>query len=159
LKLNDLDGTPIDPAVLKNKIVVLHFWEYDNDVLTAPYGQVGYLDFLHRKRGKLGVAVIGVAVNPGFRDEQTRARPARSAKNLASFMNLAYPIAADDGSLLKAIGDPRPFGAPLPLWIVVGPDGLIRTYKSGLYEIEANKGLDELDRTVIELIRDRSKTE
>ncbi len=155
LVLNDLDGQPIDPAAIKNKVVVLHFWDYDNDQLATPYGQVGYLDHLHRQRGKLGVDVIGVAVNPRFADETQRATAGRSTKKLISFMNLTYPVVADDGTLLRAIGDPRSLGARLPLWVVIGPDGVVRTYKSGLYELKANEGLKELDATVVELAKTR----
>lgn len=151
LYLRDIDGKPIDPASLKGKVVVLHFWEYDNDSLTAPYGQVGYLDFLNRRRAKDGVAVVGVAVNPAFGNPETRARAARSAKNLATFMNLGYTIVADDGGLLRAFGDPRPLGAGLPLWVVIGADGQIRAHKDGLYALKQNEGLSELDALVSDL--------
>jgi hypothetical protein len=149
--LKGLDEKPIDPASLKGKVVLLHFWEYDNDSLAAPYGQVGYLDFLHRRRAKDGVAIVGVAVNPAFGNPETRARAARSAKNLAGFMNLGYPIAADDGTLLRAFGDPRPLGAGLPLWVVIDADGRIRAYKAGLYDLKQNEGLSELDALVSDL--------
>ena len=153
LNLKSLSDEAIDPASLADKVVVLHFWDYDNEQLTMPYGQVGYLDHLSRQRSKDRVAVIGVAVDPRFGDAKTRAAATRSARKLVEFMNLTYPVASDDGSLLKAIGDPRSIGARLPLWIVVGRDGIIREYKSGLYELKANEGLKELDAKVIELAK------
>lgn len=155
LELKGLDGKPIDPATFKDKVVILHFWEYDNGTLAAPYGQVGYLDFLSRKRAKAGIAVTGVAVNPAFGDPEARGRAGRGAKNLAAFMNLGFPIAADDGTLLRAFGDPRPIGAALPLWVVIGPDGVVKSYKAGLYDIEPNEGLKELDAEVVHLLRER----
>ncbi|HEX6985381.1 MAG TPA: hypothetical protein VF170_08385, partial [Planctomycetaceae bacterium] len=135
------------------------FWDYDHEDLAAPYGQVGYLDFLHRKRGKLGVAVVGVAVDPAFGDPDARGKAARSARSLAEFMNLDYPLAADDGTLLHAFGDPRPLGARLPLWVVIDADGVVRSYRAGLYEMEPNEGLKELDAIVVDLIRRRRPNE
>ncbi len=38
---------------------------------------------------------------------------------------------------------------------MIGPDGVVRTYKSGLYELKANEGLKELDATVVELAKTR----
>jgi len=153
LELKSLDGAAIDPETLKDSVVVLHFWDYDNAQLTTPYGQVGYLDHLYRQRTKDGVAVIGVAVDPRFGDSKTRAAATRSTKKLVEFMNLTYPVTSDDGTLLKSIGDPRSLGARLPLWVVIGRDGTIREYKSGLYELNANEGLKELDAKVVELAK------
>jgi alkyl hydroperoxide reductase subunit AhpC len=155
LDLKNLAGEPIDPASLKNKVLVLHFWDYDHSQLATPYGQVGYLDHLYRQREKLGVEVIGVAVDPRFGDPKQRAAALRSAKSLVSFMNLTYPVTTDDGTLLKAIGDPRSLGARLPLWVVIGPDGVVRSYKSGLYELKSNEGLKELDALVTDLAKMR----
>ena len=157
LKLVDLDEQPISETLPDDAVIVLHFWDYDHGKLAAPYGQVGYLDFLHRQRGRPGVAVIGVAVNDAFGDPKTRRAAVRSAKNLIEFMNLDYPVATDDGTLLKAIGDPRPLGASLPLWVVIDRDRVIRTYKAGLYELEANTGLVELEAAVTKLTGDRDE--
>lgn len=151
-ELVDIDGRRIDISKLKDKVVVLHFWEYDHDLIAAPYGQVGFLDFLHRKRSKSDVAVVGVAVNGAFSDPGTRAKPARSAKTLAGFMNLGFPLASDDGTLLESFGDPRPLGAGLPLWVVIDQDGIVRAYKSGLYDAGANEGLKELDSLIVKLL-------
>lgn len=160
LELNDLDGQPLDADLLKDKIVVLHFWDYDRDMLEAPYGQVGYLDFLHRRRSPEGIAVIGVATNPAFGNADGRRKAARSARDLADFMNLGYPLASDDGSLLARFGDPRPLGAPLPLWVVVDGKGVVRIFKSGLYEVRPNDGLKELDTGVTNLLqKEKSQAE
>lgn len=43
-------------------MVVLHFWTYRDAPLEEPYGQVGYLDFLYRKRSD-AATVIGVHVD------------------------------------------------------------------------------------------------
>ena len=42
---------------------MLHFWEYRDQPLKEPYGQVGYLEFLFQKRKEEGVKVYGVAVD------------------------------------------------------------------------------------------------
>lgn len=153
LEMQSVRGEAVDAAKLKDKVVVLHFWDYDNDQLATPYGQVGYLDHLYRQRAKDGVEVIGVAVDPRFGDAKTRAAATRSATRLVEFMNLTYPVAGDDGSLLRSVGDPRSLEARLPLWVVIGRDGIIREYKSGLYELKANEGLKELDAKVVELTK------
>ena len=64
LELTGLDGKPIelDPA----KPVLLHFWDYRGDKLEEPYGQVGYISFLQGKREKLGMQIVGVAVDKGL---------------------------------------------------------------------------------------------
>ena len=63
-------------------------------------------------------------------------------------MNLSYPILLDDGTLLKRLGDPRPAGSKLPLFVVVGKDGKIAEYHAGQYDVKANEGLAELDAAV-----------
>ena len=152
LKLTGPDGRPFDLAPLRGKVVVLHLWEYDPDAMAAPYGQVGYLDFLSRKRADDGVAMLGVAVGaPGATTEKTRLASGR----LAAMMNLSYPVTADDGTGLAALGDPRKFDQPLPLWVVVDAAGTVREYKAGLFETRPNRGLEDLDRQVEELVKER----
>ena len=145
LELRDLDGKAIDAKLLDGRVVVLHFWDYDRDALEAPYGQIGYLDFLQRRRAADGVVVIGVAVNRAFAKPESRHRAARSAKKLREFMNIDYPLAGDDGTLIGGFGDPRPLGIRLPLWVVFDSNGIVRVFKSGLYDVEPNDGLKELD--------------
>ncbi len=152
-KLQTTDGKTISLQDLKGKIVVLHFWEYRHEPLKEPYGQVGYLDFLYHRRRKLGVEIIGVAVNQSLSDPATAGRGRSSARKLREFMNLSFPVAVDDGSVLKAFGDPREFGAKLPLFVVLDRDGRIVHYHVGFYRIDPDKGLQELDGVLVELIR------
>lgn len=153
--LDDLSGKPVHSKDLTNQIVVLHFWKYHDNPLTEPYGQVAYLDFLHNKRGKLGVSVLGIAVDPRTdkADELNLAK--RDFRKFRDFMNLSYPIALNSGTLLKTLGDPREVQADLPLWVVIDHHGKVVHYKSGYYEIHPDKGLEELDEIVIPLIRQR----
>lgn len=153
LDLNGLDGKPIEKTLLEGKVVILHFWEYDRTTLEPPYGQVGYLDFLHRRRAEENVSVIGVATNPAFGNAETRGKAIRSAQSLVEFMNLGYPVVADDGALLRRFGDPRPLGARLPLWVIIDADGVVRGFNSGLYDVQPNDGLKELDANVVELAK------
>ena len=155
LRLIGTDRKPLDPELLADKILVLHFWDYHEEPLLEPYGQVGYLDFLYGKRKKLGVQVVGVAVDERFGKPDQFATAARAAGKLKSFMNLAYPIATDDGSLLAKFGDPRDVGAKLPLWVVITPDGKVAHYQSGLYPVHPDEGLKPLDEVLIPLIRQR----
>lgn len=81
---------------------------------------------------------------------------------MIEFMNLTYPVAYDDGSLLRAVGDPRDTNGRLPLWIVLSAEGRVLHYHAGYYEIDPAKGLQELDGVLTSLIRDadsRSKAE
>ncbi len=151
--LKTLKGETIESDSLRGKIVLLHFWKYDGDKLEEPYGQVGYLDFLNSRRRKLGVQIIGVATNPRLGDDETSAIALRSVKKLRDFMNLSYPIALDDGALLRKFGDPTRAGAKLPLWVVIDPDGKIVAYDVGFYAIKPDEGLRQLDEKLVELIR------
>ena len=147
-KLTDLSGKEVTQDLLKDKVTVLHFWSYRDTPLEEPYGQVGYLDFLLRKRGDAGVQVFGVHVDEKLAEEGTRRASASSARKLKAFMNLSYGILLDDGALLKQIGDPRPAGGKLPLFVVVGRDGKVVEYHSGLYNVKPEQGLAELDAVV-----------
>ena len=56
--------------------------------------------------------------------------------------------------------EPRPAGAKLPLWVVITPDGKVSHYSVGLYKVNVDEGLKELDELVIKAIRDsRHKAE
>jgi hypothetical protein len=158
--LPTLAGAQLDSATLKGKITVLHFWEYQGEPLEEPYGQVGYLDFLLNRRGRLGVNAVGVAVNEGFANPETLAAAKRSVRKLRDFMNLGYPIALDGGTLIKKLGDPRQLDASLPLWVVVGPDGRIADYHVGVFPINPDEGLRDLDAVIVRLLRlQRSEAE
>jgi hypothetical protein len=79
---------------------------------------------------------------------QSRRTAAASARKLKAFMNLSYAILMDDGSLLKKLGDPRPVGSKLPLFVVIGRDGQVIEYHAGLYDVRPEQGLAELDAVV-----------
>lgn len=152
VKLRDLAGQPLDPATWAGKVMILHFWEYRDSPLEEPYGQVGYLDFLSRRRQAGGVVVLGVHVDPQAGEAGPRPASLAATRRLKNFMNLSYPVVVDDGSLLRQVGDPRPAGAALPLFVVVGRDGKVAEYHAGLYEVQANEGLAELDALVAKLL-------
>ena len=149
------DKAAVPPESFKDKITVLHFWEYQAEPLVEPYGQVGYLDFLYSKRRKLGVQVFGVAVDGRIAETGSATAAVKSIQKLKSFMNLAYPIAVDDGKLLARFGDPTRHGAKLPLWVVIGPDGNVAHFHAGFYKINPDEGLQELDELLVKLIREQ----
>lgn len=152
--LTSLDGKPIAADAYRGKTLVLHLWEYRDEPLDEPYGQIGYLDFLLNRHGQQGIVVYGVSVDRRLRDPSTAAQARRSAGKLKTFMNLGYEIAADhDGALLKAFGDPTQFDEPLPLWIVIGPDGKVAHFRTGFYDVDRERGLKELDDVVSKLAR------
>lgn len=153
--LEDLSRKTIDSKELAGDITVLHFWKYHDNPLTEPYGQVAYLDFLHNKRKKLGVHAIGIAVDPRLEKANEAKQAQRDFRKFRDFMNLSYPIALNSGTLLEKLGDPREVQAALPLWVVIDHHGKVVHYKSGYYEINPDKGLEELDNVVIPLIRQR----
>jgi alkyl hydroperoxide reductase subunit AhpC len=143
----------LDQDALAGHITVLHFWDYRDEPLKEPYGQVGYLEFLHNRRKADGVRVYGVAVDGRLKSEQTRRAAMNSVRKLTSFMNLTYPVLLDDGTLLKQFGDPRLLGAALPLVVVIGPDGKIAHYHVGFYQVDRQDGLKELDEAVTALLK------
>ncbi len=147
LKLTDLAGKQLTAADWKDKVLVLHFWEYRDAPLEEPYGQVGYLDFASRKHAEKAV-FIGVHVDDRLATEDTRRSAISSARRLKAFMNLSYPIALDEGTLIKQFGDPRSAGGKLPLFIVIDRAGKISTYHAGLYDIKPEQGLKELEAAI-----------
>ncbi len=143
-----LADTPVDLSHLRGKVTVLHFWDYRDEPLSEPYGQVGYLEFLYGRRQPQGVQVWGVAVNGSLGEPDQRRAAVRSVAKLKTFMNLSYPILLDPGPLVAQFGDPRPAGGALPLFVVIGPDLKIVHYRVGCYPVDANAGLVELDAAV-----------
>jgi len=150
-----LRGDPLESSALANKVTVLHFWEYRDAPLEEPYGQIGFLDFLHRKRGGAGVQVIGVAVDDQAGDADVKRRVIQSASRLKSFMNLSYPVHVDDGTVLKSLGDPRVAGGKLPLFVVIGKDGKVVEYHAGLFEVQRDRGLEALDQVINKALESR----
>jgi peroxiredoxin len=146
------DADELSLAALKGQVTVLHFWEYRDEPLKEPYGQVGYLDFMYHRRKANGLQVFGVAVDGRLAEEKTRAAAERSVKKLKAFMNLSYPLILDSGGLVKQFGDPRVIGASLPLFVVIGPDQKIIHYHVGHYEVHQDQGLKELDEAVLKAL-------
>lgn len=140
-----VSGDSLTSQSLKGRTVVLHFWDYRDAPLAEPYGQTGYLEFLFNRRREQNLQVVGVSTNADLQSTENLNRGRRAARKIAEFMNLTYPIAYDDGSLLKTLGDPRDQRGQLPLWVVISPDGRILHYYAGFYEIDAAQGLKELD--------------
>lgn len=150
--LSALDGKPIATELYQGKTLVLHFWDYQDEPLEEPYGQIGYLDFLTNRHSAEKLQVYGVAVDRRLRNPATAPQATRSVRRLKSFMNLGYEITADrDGKLLKAFGDPTQYDAALPLWVVIAPDGKIVHYRTGFYKVDREVGLAEIDAIVSEL--------
>lgn len=147
--LKDLAGKEWNSKDLAGKVVVLHFWEYRDVPLEEPYGQVGYVDFLQR-RLKDQAVVLGVHVDKRLEFEDTARAAASTAKKLRDFMRLGYPILLDDGKFLKQAGDPRPLGGELPLYVVIGKDGKVVEHHPGMYAVQRERGLEELEKIVLE---------
>jgi peroxiredoxin len=141
-------GEALSLADLTGHVTVLHFWDYRDEPLKEPYGQVGYLDFMYQRRKDTGLRVYGVAVDGRLADEKSRGAAERSVRKLKSFMNLSYPVLFDPGAVLKQFGDPRLVGASLPLFVVISPDAKILHYHVGHYDVHQDQGLKELDEII-----------
>jgi len=152
-ELKNIAGGTVSSDVLKDHVTVLHFWEYRDAPLKQPYGQTGFLDYLYRQRKADGVQVIGVSADPRLADPATAGAALRSTRKFQQFMNLSYPVLLDDGTLIKKLGDPRPAGASLPLFVVIDAKGKVVHYQAGMYEVQRNRGLEELDREVTKALR------
>ncbi len=150
--LADVAGKSVTQEMLSGKVTVLHFWPYRDTPLEEPYGQVGYLDFLARKRAKDPLQVIGVTVDERAADESQRRSVAAAARKFRDFMNLGYPIVLDDGTFLQRFGDPRNAGGKLPVFVVIGKDGKVAEYRAGLYDVTPQEGLAELDKVIGKLL-------
>ncbi|MFK7819818.1 MAG: TlpA disulfide reductase family protein [Planctomycetaceae bacterium] len=148
-----LDGKPFEPKSLAEKVVVLHIWQYRAEPLAEPYGQVAYLDFMKDKFKNQPVQVIGINVDSRFSDKTLTRTANRSARKLVEFMNLSYPVIGNDGSILKATGDPRAADAKLPLWIVLDKSQRVRLWKAGYFKVDARRGLQDLEKTIRELLK------
>lgn len=148
LTFRNAKGEEVELSSLGKGVVVLHFWEYRDSPLRPPYGQVGFLDFVSRKQDRNKVQVVGVVVHQPTESPTTRQAIVRSARKLNQFMNLSYPLVYDDGSALRTIGDPRPLGVSLPLYVVVDAHGSITAVHAGLYATDPNVGLRELEQDI-----------
>jgi hypothetical protein len=155
--LKGLAGEVLGQGDLGGHVTVLHFWDYRDEPLKEPYGQVGYLDFMAHRRQSGALQVYGVAVDGRLADDKTRGAAERSVRKLKEFMNLSYPVLLDAGSVIKQFGDPRLLGANLPLFVVIGPDGKILHYHVGTYEVHQDQGLKELDQVVARALEEKEK--
>lgn len=145
-------GETLREQDLAGQVTLLHFWEYRDEPLREPYGQVGYLDFLYGKRLGDGLRVFGVAVDSRLADPRQRPAVLQSVRKLRSFMNLSYPVLWDDGTVLKQCGDPRQAGAGLPLFVLIGRDGRIAHYHVGHYPVDQQQGLKDLNGEVTRVL-------
>jgi alkyl hydroperoxide reductase subunit AhpC len=148
LKVQGLKGEPFPKDGLKDAVVVLHFWEYRDKPLVAPYGQVGYLDFLYQKYQKQGLKIYGVAADLRLADAQQRPAAIRGIKKLVEFMNLSYPVMVDSAGTLERLGDPRAAEAKLPLFLVLDRNSKVIHYHVGYYQVQRDRGLEALDTVV-----------
>jgi len=153
----DLDHQKHTAEQLEGMVTVLHFWRYRDRPLKEPYGQVGYLDFLHEQHRDQGLKVYGVAVDGRFNDAASRGAAVRSVRKLREFMHLGYPILLDGGELIRQFGDPRLIGAELPLYVVIGRDGHVLHYHVGMHTVERDRGLSELDGIVVEALSRKTR--
>ncbi len=153
----DLSGKEVTTESLLGKVTILHFWEYRDVPLEQPYGQVAYLDFLLRKWKDQPqadqVQILGVHVDPDLASEETYRSATARAKRLKNFMNLGFPILMDEGEWLKKIGDPRPVGGRLPLFLVLDQQGKVVEYHPDVYPVKGQEGLVELEEIVNKLLK------
>lgn len=152
-QIKGLSGKGLTQKDLQGQVTVLHFWEYRDEPLEEPYGQVGYLEFLQGRHKDDGTRIYGVAVDGRLENDETRGAAMASVRKLRSFMNLTYPILLDTEQLLTEFGDPRTLGAELPLFVVIGRDGKIRHYHVGFHEVDQQAGLKELEAAVNEALQ------
>lgn len=151
-ELRDLLGRTVRLRDLRGKVVVLHFWSYGDEVLEAPYGEVGYLDYIVRRFRDKGVVVLGVATQNDLLDATRRARALRRIRQFTRFMNLSYPVLIDDLGVIDRFGDPRRVKGQLPLYVVIDRDGVVRAYHAGHWAAAPDQGLVELETLLSGLI-------
>lgn len=156
-EITGLDGASLRADELSGAVTVLHFWDYRDEPLKEPYGQVGYLEFLYDKHKEKGLRLFGVAVDGRFQQPAGAKGAAVGVRKLKNFMNLSYPILFDGGDLVREFGDPRLQGGELPLFVVVGPEGKIVHYKVGHYPVDREAGLKQLDAVVTGLLAAEDK--
>ncbi len=148
LQAEAVTGTVPSQEQLARRVVVLHFWDYRDQPLHEPYGQVGYLDFLYRKYSDQGLVILGVVTNQQSESPTGKRTAALGARKFAQFMNLAYPVVQDGGALLRHVGDPRLHDGELPLFVVADRSGRIIHYRVGFYPADTQRGLVELENVI-----------
>ena len=148
LKSASLSGPALSTTKAEGQPMVLHVWDYKDNPLVEPYGQIGYLDFLYRRHKEDGVLVFGIAVDDRLDRPDARSDAIRSVRKLQSFMNIGYPVVLGGQQVLEQLGDPVRLGAELPLVVVIDGEGKITHYHLGLYDVDREQGLAELDAAV-----------
>lgn len=158
-ELGGLDGAALRSDELTGAVTVLHFWDYRDEPLKEPYGQVGYLEFLYDQHKAAGLKLYGVAVDTRFQQPDTARTAAVGVRKFKNFMNLSFPILFDAGDLIREFGDPRLQGGELPLFVVIGRDGKIAHYKIGHYAVDREAGLAQLSGVVKGLLAPQAQEE
>ena len=82
----DLAAKRLSLAELKDQVTVLHFWDYRDEPLKEPYGQVGYLDFIYHRRKPSRSASLrrGGRRAAGRRQDPRRGRAQRARSSRSS---------------------------------------------------------------------------
>jgi len=145
----DLRDKPVDAESWKKGAVVLHFWGYQDSPLKQPYGQVGFLDFLSRKRND--IQFVGVVSHEAVRQVDGKTGALRSARKFRDFMNVSYPIVVAN-QLLTDIGDPRDHNADLPMFVILDSSGKVQYIKVGLFDVDPQRGLVELEAAIDKVV-------
>jgi hypothetical protein len=148
----DLRDNRVAPSTFKEGIVVLHFWNYQERPLKQPYGQVGFLDFLCRKRKD--IQFVGVVSHESAQRPETKQDAMRSARKFRDFMNVSYPIVVAN-NLLREIGDPRQSGGQLPMFVVLNAEGKVAYVQVGLFDVDPQRGLTQLEAAIDKVINQR----
>ena len=127
---------------MPGKTTIFHIWTYRSDPLQAPYGEVGYLDFLATRLTDQGVAVIGIAIDVPV-ESRPRERAIADVKKFVATLKPRYELLLDDKLMFLKFGDPRVVGGRLPLTVVVNRQGFVTHYQAGEYGDREMKVLRE----------------
>ncbi len=123
LIVKQLDGTQLDLAGLRGKVVVLNFWATWCPPCRA---EMPMLEAFYQKHESEGVTVIGLSAD----DPHERKAVSRA------MLRLTYPAALLVDAKINGFGTPK----ALPITYIIGPDGVIRARL-----LPAKKGLTEQD--------------